>query len=721
MAIVEGLLALAGKGFLDAASGSIKEEARARLQVFDWNTAQKRYYEKIEKDYGTTHVLGKLDPIPLESIFTDVYLHDKLSAQQRFDIERLHTEPESLELRERFSAFEKVVSGEWQRLYILGKPGAGKTTFLKYVALKASTNEIKKIPIFVSLKDWADSDFELMPFLVKQFDICRFPEAQPLIEYILENGLAIVLFDGLDEAQQEDGKRKKIISDIRDFCRKYDSTQILLTCRIAATDYFFESFNYVEVADFTPEQVESYVQNWFGKDDKKYEQFKNEFERPDNQRLREMVNTPLLLSLLCLNFDETGNIPQRRIEIYEKGIDALLYKWDSTRLVTRDEIYQSVRSDEIYKNLSTGRKQQMFSRIAYETFQRNRYFFRKKELAEMIVDYLRQLPGERAKEDIDGELVLKAIEAQHGILVERAQDIYSFSHLTFQEYFAAKHIVDYAVDGTVITLLTPHKISDSQWREVTLNTASLFNNADSFFKVFRESIDDIINGDETLVRLLLWAESKANQAQTEQKSAVRLFYLCLGLDLDDFFDYDVIFGLARGLDETLAGASEFSSALASNHATEFAFEYEFSDFNYKLESLLKVDFRITVLYLITRLFENNTDYFLETNLWHSFHRLWEETKNDINNNGYNELAEAMGKLYLPLNDTTEEHWNELSHQLQQICLKYCNPLIGFDYWNSQVNILESYFYANNLFVDCLKLAVVSNRKEIEETLFLPPK
>jgi len=41
---------------------------------------------------------------------------------------------------------------------------------------------------------------------------------------------------------------------------------------------------------------------------------------------------------------------------------------------------------------------------------------------------------------LNSEAVLKSIEAQHGLLVERAE-IYSFSHLTFQEYFTARNFV----------------------------------------------------------------------------------------------------------------------------------------------------------------------------------------------------------------------------------------------------------------------------------------
>lgn len=92
--------------------------------------------------------------------------------------------------------------------------------------------------------------------------------------------------------------------------------------------------------------------------------------------------------------------------LYEEGINALLSKWDSSRNIIRDEIY---------KGLSLGRKRQMFARIAAQTFEKNDYFLPKNKLTEMIVDYLSILPDAPPKEEIDGEAVLSAIEAQHSI------------------------------------------------------------------------------------------------------------------------------------------------------------------------------------------------------------------------------------------------------------------------------------------------------------------
>ncbi len=103
-----------------------------------WQQSAKTYREAILNQYGTLKILGKSEPVPLENIFTDVFILDKPTASRRFDFNKLQTEvPIRLDTfdkttPERVNGLELVKQGK--RLYILGKPGAGKTTFLKYIA-----------------------------------------------------------------------------------------------------------------------------------------------------------------------------------------------------------------------------------------------------------------------------------------------------------------------------------------------------------------------------------------------------------------------------------------------------------------------------------------------------------------------------------------------------------------------------------------------------------
>jgi len=487
-----------------------QKAAQDGWKKFQWQQAEKKYKEKSLKLYGTTRVLGNPELTKLSSIFTDLYILSKPLATRRFSIDQLHdADNEKLHGRdvERSNGLDIVKQKISHRLFILGKPGAGKTTFLKYINLQAIQGKLDKTPIFITLREWTDTDKPLMDYIVEQFAICNFPKADSFIEYLLVHGLAIVLFDGLDEVNQAHNPR--ICSEIQSFCRRYDKSQCLITCRVAAADYSFDHFNYVEVADFTPEQIETFVSKWFVLEKQKGEQFLLELKAQQHGGLYELARSPLLLGMLCLAFGDSMAFPNRRAEIYEDAIDALLRKWDTSR---------SIKRDEIYKNLTHKLKKQFFAAIAYQTFTDNEYLLPEKKLSDYLEHCLKKLPD--AESDPDGDIALKAIEAQHGIFVERAQKIHSFAHLTFQEYFAASHIVtkaDYQRE------LLKH-IADPRWREVILLTASLLNEADDFFSLFRTALDDLIKTDAQLVDLLEWVNLKVRATgETYQTSATRGF------------------------------------------------------------------------------------------------------------------------------------------------------------------------------------------------------
>jgi predicted NACHT family NTPase len=701
-------------------------------KTFNWNDSAKAYQQRIAALYGTVRILGKSSPVPLEGIFTDVYILDKRSAERRFDIQQLREDPSRLKEweAERKNGLEVVKHYQNSRLFILGKPGAGKTTFLKYIALQAVQRQLDRIPIFISLKEWSDSGLELMPFLVRQFEICKFPQAQPFIEHILTAGHAIVLFDGLDEVQQERDQRARLIDVLRDFSKQYLASPCLITCRIAATDYSFDQFTYVEVADFTEDQIHTFVNKWFRDDSKKGEMFLVEFAKDDHKGLRDLGRIPLLLTLLCLAFEETLHFPARRVEIYEEALEALLKKWDTSR---------NIRRDEVYRKLSLGRKRQMLARIAAETFEKGEYLLPQKELAKQIAAYLQTLPpGDKGEEEIEGDVVLKAIEAQHGIFVERAHQIYSFSHLTFQEYFTAKYIAENVARRTLEELIKHWE--DARWREVFLLTASLLDNADAFFGLFKRAIDDLVKGDEQLVKLLELADKKANSVETPYKVvALRSFYHSISLfgarDLD--LTLDLTHALTHALTRDLAIAS--ASALARNlaRALDFvrdrALDLDFVraldfvrdlvrdlDFVRDLvrDLVLKIDLLLVIalqLALVLDKVDKARFQEVKQNI-SSFPDYFKEVVNSSQQAGFPDLYQALKNLTVPNENDRQSAWQPFAKALREIMQKHRD--IGHE-WNlteEQINCLERYFQANLLLVKCLKLAVVSDREGIERSL-----
>jgi predicted NACHT family NTPase len=694
---LESLLPLAGAWLWSSYGKSLADKifhaGKEKWDESKWETAAKAYRAKIIKLYDSMQIMGMAEPVPLDDIFTEAYMLDKPTAFGRFDIERLKqmsADPEATPPdAKRINGLKLVV--DKGNLFILGKPGAGKTTFLKYIAVKAAEQTIDKVPIFVSLKQWSDSKLELLPFIAKRFDICNFPVAQPFVEELLKAGGAIVLFDGLDEVNQESGQRDQQVRWMKEFIEQYDRTQCLITCRVAASDYTFEPFTYVEIADFTEAQIKTFVGNWFRDDEETRDKFMTEFARGDNKGLRDLARTPLLLTLLCLAFNETLTFPQRRVEIYQEALDALLKKWDSSRRIKRDEVY---------RKLSLGHKENMLARIAAETFEKNQYFIPQAELERHITDFIKNVPPHDADDATDGEVILKTIAVQHGIFVERAREIYSFSHLTFQEYFTAKYIVDNAAKGTLTKLVKAHG-TDLRWREVFLLTTSLLPDASQFMMIFRRGVDELLEGDEKLSALLAWADKKSASIKTDSWVA-RPSYLFVGV----FY-----VGKSRALFLAFNLAHNHTLILARAHLQNLGL---ILDYDPKRAHPLDLDIALT------RAYSNALSRDLGLTQARNLAR---DVARDLARAlGLNKLAKELDTLPLPDGGATISERQEFADKLRALMIKYRN--IGHE-WNlteRQATQLANYINATGLLRDCLELAFMSpdEKKAMLESLYLPP-
>jgi predicted NACHT family NTPase len=660
-----------------------KDAVKAEWDRFNWPEAEQRYRTRLREQYRFARLLGNPKPIEIENIYTDVYVLDQPAAIRRYTIEELQN---NIQNKSGYSPDEEKrspildLARKEKRLYILGKPGAGKTTFLRYLTIQACNGKIRNTPIFIELKDWAASGLDLVSYVMRQFEICEFPDALPFIKYLLESGYAFVLFDGLDEVNQEGEHRNKMIRILRDFARQYPKVHICLTCRIAASDYSFEQFTYLEIADFTENQVIEFAYKWYKDEPEKGGKFVKELRKPENKGLKELTRTPLLLALLCLAFDQSLFFPPNRTELYRDALDALLRKWDLSRNIHRDSVY---------RNLTPGRKEKMLARLAAENFDKGDYFIHRTVLARQIIAYIRQLPGEKSEEEPEGDDILKAIEAQHGILVERAHNIYSFSHLTIQEYLTARYIVENAGDDSLESLINFH-LTEDRWREVFLMTSSLLDDASYFMDFFLRAIKNILIQNESCLFLLKvvygTAQHIANDSMFLQKTLILLLFAhglkrAINLELalvhnvpfagNTYFDEILGFPLTiqRVLDQTLAIANEFASK---------------DTVRLNLEQVLNCNRNLSGILSRAR---NNKGLVTGTDLQYLFSL--DTAIADI-------LSLKFG-IVPPLQD---KRWE-----------------INLD----QIDQIRSYIYANKLLLDCLNLSVVTNRLNFLSQMFLLPE
>ena len=252
---------------------------------------------------------------------------------------------------------------KYNKLRVLGKPGSGKSTFLKHLAIECNREQFveSQIPIFIKLRDFAESRREqqrvdFLEFIHQEFLTTDISQLS-VIKKLLQAGRILLLIDGMDEVAHEE--ESVILNEIRRFSEKYHKNQFVATCRTASQKLALQGFTDVEIAPFTQKQITDFSQKWFvaftqdysdGVDNSR--KFIEKLELPENWRFRRMITTPLFLHLACSIFHRQGKFPIKQAEFYKQGMDLLLGKWDEAEGIERDQIYRGFLLPQKLKLLS---------------------------------------------------------------------------------------------------------------------------------------------------------------------------------------------------------------------------------------------------------------------------------------------------------------------------------------------------------------------------------
>ena len=406
------------------------------------------------------------------------------------------------------------VANNEQYLMVLGGPGVGKSTFLRKVGVEAlkredGSFEHESTPVFLELKRFTEDQIDIEAWITDEFTICGHPYPEQWANAKLEAGELLILFDGLDEVPKPNVSN--VINKIKDFAHQYSQNRFVASCRVGDYTGGFADFTVVEMADFDDSQIQAYINNWFASasDQKKKtaQRCWKALNTSDHQAIKVLAQNPLSLALLCQVYEDSQDFPSSQAMLHEKIFDIFLKKWTAEKGVRRDPPMSPYLAIPTVKEL--------LSEIAAENFKADRLVFSEDELIDQIQEFYQRRTDISSRFDASG--ILDAILVDPGLFVEQANGIYSFFHLTFQEYLTANYIVG---DTRSSQDLVNQHLHDDRWREVFLLTAGLMREADDLLEAMKSEAAEYIDTDG-LKTLFQWAERIADTTEGGDKRIIK--------------------------------------------------------------------------------------------------------------------------------------------------------------------------------------------------------
>ncbi|GIG61183.1 hypothetical protein Lfu02_55550 [Longispora fulva] len=368
------------------------------------------------------------------------------------------------------STVEKVVAGGL-RTVVLGDPGAGKSTLAAKLVHDLAADRVPGlaglVPLLLVVREHTAGLRRRHDTLVTYLEaVCRRPhQVEPppdALEYLLLNGRALVVIDGLDELGTA-AHRRSFARMVEGFVHRYPLTRIVLTSRVVGyADAPLEPdlFAVTAVAPFGDRQITEYVTKWFALDPTRQPgSLARDFLR-ESVGVRDLCANPLMLSLLCTLYSSTHYIPRNRPEIYERCAELLFVTWDRSRDIEVPHKYSAFVRPTV-------------QRLAWQLFTdpAGRQVLPRAELSRSLAAHL----SERRFEDPD-----EALQAAEDFLdfcagrawvltdmgVDRAQPQYGFVHRTFLEYFAASQLVKAKPDPAAVWEQLRTRMGDGTWSVV---------------------------------------------------------------------------------------------------------------------------------------------------------------------------------------------------------------------------------------------------------------
>ncbi|CAN1208825.1 hypothetical protein TUMEXPCC7403_01290 [Tumidithrix helvetica PCC 7403] len=659
--------------------------------------------ESIQRQCDRLRVLGMAEPLKLRDIYTAPKFFAQIPSQRRLSIDELLKDESS-------SSFESwrrqvpttpalEIAQKHHKLTILGRLGAGKTILLKYLALACIAGDFcpDRVPVFLSLREFArefaNLDFTGAPISLAQYIAQQLAnygvENNQSSEHLLRHGKLLLLCDELDDVSNL--ARRSVIGKISQLADRFPQHQWAIASRSSNHTHLLEQFTTFELADFDVLQVYRFATKWFqvngdrnpSTSTNRKKQTSNEFDQlmqfiDQKPLLKELASSPLVLSQICLAFQQSRQLNE--FGFYREVLDLLLQDWQATKIDIPDGAPQ------------TSEKKALLGHLAIAALDRHGYFWDRAQLEQEIQTFKIRVNLNQA---IDSSDWLEIFKIQHGLIVEPAKDIFSFSDRALQASLVA-HKIATSKNPAALKYLWRH-LGDRRWHDAIAIVVSMAIAPEELIRAIQNYAESMVANEPKIQQFLAWVSQQVLYLKSPFKLvAVKAFYLDLDLEKTRTLDR------ARALDIAHSRSLERAQMRAMHREGEM-----------HTDTGIDVDQAITLAL--------NLDlalYFV------SYPILQLASALDP------QLGKALAKLRQKLPDLGRDRekfaqwWQarglEWSKQLREVIIQHRKGIQDWEFSESQLALLRQYHDANKLLADCLNACPYIDptiRENIESSLF----